>query len=181
MPEWVCQCGKHYRHKRSYTRHVRGAAGRKPCGGGASTPLRLRPHRGDDLFPPSVSSKDIKEILGGRTEEVAARLLQGIHLRPHDPKAKAYCNVVWPNVNRSEVMTYDGEGWVRKDFSTWILGFWAWVYRCWKAVGLEAERDAFIRLLAIRHQQWTVAVKAVRSALLESRTRSSVKALLGMR
>ena len=50
-----------------------------------------------------------------------------------------------------------------------------------KAVGLEAERDAFIRLLAIRDQQWTVAVKAVRSALLESRTRSSVKALLGMR
>ena len=102
MSEWVCQCGKRYRHKRSYTRHLRGAAGHKPDG---STPLRLKPHRGEDLFPPFVS-EDLKEILGGRTEEVAARLLRGIHLKPHE--AKAYCNVVWPNVNRSEVMVYDG-------------------------------------------------------------------------
>ena len=181
---WTCVCGKHFRHQSNYSRHVHGvpAEGRKPCSvvkGGTGPPSWLHAHQAVNQFPAFMPKLRIMEILTGRTEEVPLKLLREIHLRPHDREARSQCNVYWANVNRSDVMVFDGERWVVHKFYDWFRSFCRWIFRSWDP-DLVDQREAFIRFYTREDLQWKEVEKSARSTLLGA-TRGSVKKLVGRR
>lgn len=187
---WSCPyCSRSYSHQSSFSRHVHGnpVSGHKPCckikGTKQVEPVytvKLVPHQCTDRFPEFVSQSSINEILNTKwPEDIPSQMLKLIHLSPGNDQARPYCNIYWPNTNKNTIAYFDGNDWLFKHFDTWFLGWWAWIYRCWKTVpNRSIDKDtSFMVILANRDKdkRWESAKRLTKHAFLSSGTRSVIK------
>ena len=144
------------------------------------------PHQHQNKFPDFVPTARISDILDSKwLDEIPSRILTLIHLSPDNPVARPYCNIYWPNVNRNAITYYDGRDWATKHIDTWFLGFWGWIFRCWKAIpdrNLDQETE-FMVIFSNRDtdKRWTSAKRLTVNALLASGVRKDIKKLHGFR